>query len=93
MAYPLRIYGQQMEGCTKAHIAFGTTGKLDDLRCNALPAQGPALNNVWRRNFYDRSGGIGCILWLACPGGAHRRVQSATRQLRAVHGIGWGVLD
>jgi hypothetical protein len=61
MAYPLRIHGQQMEGCTKANIDFGATGKLDDLRCNVLPAQGSALNDVWRRNLYDTGSGIGCL--------------------------------
>ena len=93
MAYPLRIYGQQTEGCTKAHIAFGTTGKLDDLRCNALPAQGPALNNVWRRNFYDRSGGIGCILWLACPAARTAGFSQPRDSFEQSTVLGAGVLD
>jgi hypothetical protein len=49
MAYPLRIHGQQVEGCTKENIDFGVTGKLDDLRCNAVPAHRSALDDVWRR--------------------------------------------
>jgi hypothetical protein len=87
MAYPLRIHGQQMEGWAKANIDFGATGKLDDLRCNALPAQDSALNKVWRRDLYDRGGGIGCICGLPARAARTAGFSQPRRQLRAVDGI------
>ena len=86
MAYPLRIHGQQMVGCAKANIDSGATGTPDDLRCNALPAQASALNNVWE-NLYERGGGIGCICGLPALAARTAGFSQPRRQLRAVHGI------
>ena len=54
LAYPVRIHGQRAAGCT--------TANFDDLRCNAVPAPGSALGDVWRRNLHARGSGIGYIL-------------------------------
>jgi hypothetical protein len=54
LAYPVRIHGQRAAGCT--------TANFDDLRCNAVPAPGSALDDVWRRNLHARGSGIGYIL-------------------------------
>jgi hypothetical protein len=46
LAYPVSIHGQRVAGCTTANFDLGATGKLDDLRCNAVPAHGSALDDV-----------------------------------------------
>ena len=51
--------GPKDGGCAKANSDLGATAKLKDLCCKAVPAHGSALDDVWRRNLYDRGSGIG----------------------------------